>query len=163
MAGGLLLGWYRLHFQPLMLQDYEKFINRYSLPYQFFYPIERAAMALGYASLVMVLLTLGRVAKLLYAFEAVGKLALTNYLLQTLLCTWLFYGYGLGHFAKFSQAQLYFVVAELMLVQIVFSIIWLRYFNYGPAEWLLRRLSTGKWLPATLRKPTTEPSLPVLS
>jgi uncharacterized protein len=163
IAGALLLGWYRLHFQSLTLQDYEKYISRHVLPYQLFYPVERAAMAVGYASLVMVLLSLPKVSKLFYAFEAVGKLALSNYLFQTLFCTWLFYGYGLAHFAKFSQAQLYFVVAEVLLVQIVLSILWLRFFNYGPAEWLLRRLSAGKWLPVSWRKPSAEPSIPALS
>jgi uncharacterized protein len=162
-AGALLLGWYRLHFQGLALQDFEKYVSRHPLPFQFFYPVERAAMALGYASLVMVLLTLRPIAKLFYAFEAVGKLALTNYLLQTLFCTWLFYGYGLGYYAKLSQVQLYFIVAEVLLAQIVFSILWLRFFNYGPAEWLLRRLSAGKWLPASWRKPGAEPSIPALS
>ncbi|HEY1022327.1 MAG TPA: DUF418 domain-containing protein, partial [Flavisolibacter sp.] len=162
IAGAVLLGWFRLHFQVQALSDYEKYVSRQLLPANFFYPVERAAMALGYASLVMVLLTEQVFAKLLYAAEAVGKMALTNYLVQTLFCTWLFYGYGLGHYARFGQFTLYFIAAEIILVQCVFSVVWLRYYNYGPAEWLLRRLSTGKWLPASLRKPGTEPAIPAL-
>ncbi|HET7896451.1 MAG TPA: DUF418 domain-containing protein, partial [Flavisolibacter sp.] len=157
------LGWYRMHFQALALEDYEKFIQQKFLPADFFYPVERAAMALGYASLVLVLLAVRPLEKLLYVLEAAGKLALTNYLMQTLVCTCLFYGYGFGWYAHLSQFQLYFIAAELILVQSVFSVLWLRYFNYGPAEWLLRRLSSGRWLPVSMRKPVTEPSLPVLS
>ncbi|MBB1283430.1 DUF418 domain-containing protein [Flavisolibacter sp. BT320] len=162
IVGAALLGWFRLHFQVQSLTDYEKYVSRQLLPPTFFYPIERAAMALGYASLVMVLLSVRVVSKVLYAAEAVGKMALTNYLAQTLFCTWLFYGYGLGHYGRFGQYNLYFIAAEIILVQCVFSVIWLRYYNYGPAEWLLRRLSAGKWLPASLRKPQTEPIIPAL-
>ena len=162
LTGAVLLGWFRLHFQILALTDYEKFVSRQMLPANFFYPVERAATVLGYASLVMVLLSVKFFSKMLYAVEAVGKLSLTNYLAQTLFCTWLFYGYGLGHYARFSQFTLYFIAAEIMLVQCVFSIIWLRYYNYGPAEWLLRRLSAGRWLPGSWRKPTTEPVIPAL-
>jgi uncharacterized protein len=163
IIGALLLGWFRLHFQGSALEDYEKYIQQYSLPAEAFYPIERAAMGLGYVSLVMVLLSIRFFEKLLHVFEAAGKMALTNYLVQTLFCTWFFYGYGLGWYASLSQFQLYFIAAEIILVQSVFSVLWLRYFNYGPAEWLLRRLSSGKWLPASLRKPVAEPSIPALS
>lgn len=162
LGGAVLLGWFRFHFLAQTLTDYEKYVKGQLLPANFFYPIERAATALGYASLVMFLLSYRVFGKLLYVFEAVGKLALTNYLAQTLLCTWLFYGYGLGHYARFGQYNLYFIAAEIILVQCVFSVIWLRYYNYGPAEWLLRRLSAGKWLPANLRKPQTEPVIPAL-
>ncbi|NTS40135.1 DUF418 domain-containing protein [Flavisolibacter sp. BT320] len=162
LAGAVLLGWFRFHFLAQTLTDYEKYVKGQLLPANFFYPIERAATALGYASLVMFLLSYRVFGKLLYVFEAVGKLALTNYLAQTLFCTWLFYGYGLGHYARFGQYNLYFIAAEIVLVQCVFSVIWLRYYNYGPAEWLLRRLSAGKWLPASLRKPQTEPIIPAL-
>jgi uncharacterized protein len=162
LGGAVLLGWFRLHFQVQALGDYEKYVSSQLLPANLFYPVERAATALGYASLVMFLLSFRVFAKLLYVFEAVGKLALTNYLAQTLFCTWLFYGYGLGHYGRFSQYNLYFIAAEMILVQCVFSVIWLRYYHYGPAEWLLRRLSAGKWLPASLRKPRTETIIPAL-
>jgi uncharacterized protein len=58
---------------------------------------------------------------------------------------------------------LYFFVAEVLLVQMVFSVLWLRRFNYGPAEWLLRRISYGKWLPRAMRKPSAGEPLTVLS
>lgn len=161
ITGGLLLGWYRIHFQQIGMQDYTKFINRFSIPHNLFFPIERASMALGYASGVMALLSTGRIWR---GLAAAGRMALTNYLAQTLICTLFFYGYGMGYFGRLTQWQLYFFALEVAMVQVVFSVIWLRYFNYGTAEWLLRRLTSGKWLPRPFRKPSaTESPIPVLS
>jgi len=161
---GLLLGWYRLHNQQISLHDYTKYLTRHSLPFNLFFPVERGAMALGYVSTMMFLLSVNSLSRIWRAFEAVGKLALTNYLVQTIICTIFFYGYGMGYFGRLTQFQLYFFVAEVILAQVIFSVIWLRYFNYGPAEWLLRRLSSGKWLPKNFRKPSkTEQAIPVLS
>ena len=161
---GLLLGWYRLHYQQISLHDYTKYLTNHPLPYNLFFPIERGAMALGYVSITMALLSAKPLGRIWRAFEAVGKLALTNYLVQTIICTIFFYGYGMGYFARLTQFKLYFFVAEVIMVQLIFSVIWLRYFNYGPAEWLLRRLSSGKWLTAKFRKSSkTEPIIPALS
>lgn len=162
IAAGLLLGWYRLHYQRLAVQDYLKYINRYSLPYNFFFPVERALMVTGYAGIVVLLLSVGFLRRIWKAFACVGQMALTNYLLQTIICTLFFYGYGMGYFARLTQFQLYMFAADIIVVQIVFSVIWLRYFNYGPAEWLLRRLSYGKSLPRTLHNPPPG-TMPVLS
>ncbi len=164
VAGGLLLGWYRLNFEQISLRDYEKFVKTHSIPNDLFFPIERAAIALAYVSLTMALLSTRILAPIWSGLAAVGKLALTNYLVQTIICTIFFYGYGMGYFGRLSQFQLYFFAAEVVLVQIAFSVLWLRAYNYGPAEWLLRRLSAGKWLPKRFRKPSdTEPVIPVLS
>ena len=162
VTGGLLLGWYRLHYQQIALQDYVKYINRYALPHTFFFPLERAVMALAYTSFVMWFLAAGILNGLWKAFAAVGKLALTNYFIQTIICTIFFYGYGMGYYGRLTQWQLYLFAAEVIMVQIALSVIWLKYYNYGPAEWLLRRLSSGKWLSKTIRKPSaTEPATPI--
>lgn len=162
VTGGLLLGWYRLHYQQIALQDYVKYINRYALPHTFFFPLERAVMALAYTSFVMWFLAAGILNGLWKAFAAVGKLALTNYFIQTIVCTIFFYGYGMGYYGRLTQWQLYLFTAEVIMVQIALSIIWLKYYNYGPAEWLLRRLSSGKWLSKIMRKPSaTEPVIPI--
>jgi len=160
LTAGLLLGWYRLHYQQITLHDYVKYINRHVLPHTFFFPIERAAMAMGYASFVMLFLSIGFFNRLWSAFASVGKLALTNYFMQTVICTIFFYGYGMGYFGRLSQWQLYVFVAEVIMVQVIFSVIWVRHFNYGPVEWLLRRLSYGKSLTDKFRKELiTEPAI----
>ncbi len=161
---GVLLAWYRLHFQQISLQDYEKFVKNKALPHTVFFPIEKATMALGYASLVMAILRTRVFSKIFLAFGAVGKMALTNYLLQTIVCTIFFYGYGMGYFARLTQFQLYLFVTEVLLLQTIFSVLWLRRFNYGPAEWLWRRMSYGKSMSKTMRKQsTTQQPVTVLS
>jgi len=66
---------------------------------------------------------------------AVGRTAFTNYLLQTVIATTVFYGHGLGLFGSVSRVeQLGFVVA-VWAVQIVLSVLWLRRFRFGPVEW----------------------------
>jgi uncharacterized protein len=72
-------------------------------------------------------------------------MALSNYILQVVVCSLLFYGYGLGFYGRFTQWELYFLVAEISLVQIVFSVIWLRHFQKGPVEWLFYGLIYKKW------------------
>jgi uncharacterized protein len=144
---GLLAGWYRIHFQNLALADYEKYINRWIISYAQFTPIERMSLALGYASLVLALLQSAFFATCFKMFEAVGKLALTNYLLQSIFLTWFFTGFGTGSFGKLPQWQLYFLATEVILVQTVLSIFWLRLFDIGPAEWLWRCAYHKKWLP----------------
>jgi uncharacterized protein len=67
-----------------------------------------------------------------------GRMAFTNYLCQSLICTSLFYGYGLGWYAKFDRWQLMLLVGAILLVQMIFSNLWLHFFRYGPLEWFWR-------------------------
>lgn len=143
---GLLLGWFRIYFMNATLLDYEKYISRRILPFYFFFPFERAFLAFGYAALVIALLRVKFLQGLWKALAGAGRMALTNYLLQSIFLTLFFTGFGMTYFGKLQQYQLYIVVAEIWLVQSVFSILWLRYFEYGPFEWLLRCLTLGKWL-----------------
>ena len=111
-----------------------------------------AFMALGYASLVLLLLGTGPLNRLWQSFAYVGKMALSNYLLQSIVCAIFFTGFGMGYFGRLSQYQLYVIAGEICLVQIVFSLLWLRHFYYGPAEWLLRCLMYKKWLPNKINR-----------
>jgi uncharacterized protein len=97
-------------------------------------------MATGYASLLMWLLKLNVMQWLMEIFYSVGKLALTNYFLQVFIAAFWFYGYGLGFYGRYEQWELYAAVAEITLVQIVFSVLWLRYYKMGPLEWTLKSL-----------------------
>ena len=144
---GLLLGWFRLHNNQVTLQDYAKYIDKHWIPYNLFFPIEMVTMSLGYASLLLFFIGTGPLNRLWRGFAAAGRLALTNYLLQSIICTILFTGFGMGYYGRLSQPKLYIIAAEICLVQIVFSVLWLRYFHYGPAEWLLRCLVHKRWVP----------------
>lgn len=158
ITAGLLLGWLRLHNQQMTLQDYAKYIDRHWFPHRFFFPLEVASLALGYASLVQLLIGTGTLNRLWRCFAYVGRMALSNYLLQSIICTIFFTGFGMGYYARLSQYQLYLLVAEISLVQIVFSVLWLRHYQHGPAEWLLRCLVYKKWLKNSLHHTTVEGS-----
>lgn len=76
------------------------------------------------------------------SFAAMGRMAFTNYLMHTLICTTIFYGYGLGQFGAWERWQLVFVfVPALLLLQLSYSPLWLSRFRMGPAEWLWRTLT----------------------
>ena len=147
ITAGLLLGWFRLYFNNASLLDYAKYISHHALPFDLFFPFERALMAAGYAALFLYLLQLHiLLERLLASIAAVGEMALSNYLFQCIFLSLFFTGFGMTYFGKLQQYQLYLLVAEVWLVQIVFSVLWLRHFAYGPAEWLLRSLVYGKKL-----------------
>lgn len=76
---------------------------------------------------------------LVSAVACVGRMALSNYILQTLICTTLFYRFGL--FMKFDRLELLAFVIPVWVVNVAFSVIWLRYFRQGPLEWLWRQLT----------------------
>jgi len=70
-----------------------------------------------------------------------GKMALSNYLMQSLIASSVFYGYGLGLWAQWGRAHLALFVIMVFIMQVIFSHLWLRYFRYGPMEWLWRALT----------------------
>ncbi|MBJ7517575.1 MAG: DUF418 domain-containing protein [Stenotrophomonas sp.] len=102
------------------------------------------------ASLLMALGYLGWIVRARHALgwlAAPGRMALTHYLLQSLLCTWLFFGYGLGFFEQLPRAwQLVFAVA-LFALQVGISHLWLARFRHGPMEWLWRAMTYLRWPP----------------
>jgi len=147
LAAGLALAWLRVYLNCSRLADYAAYIAKKPVPYDLFFPVERILMATGYASLLVWLLRTKIFSWAGKALAAAGRMALTNYIMQTLICTFFFYGYGFGYFGRLQQWELYFFVAEVVLVQVVFSVFWLRNFKQGPLEWLWECLVYRKWLP----------------
>ncbi len=78
---------------------------------------------------------------------AVGRMAFTNYILQTVLCTWIFYGHGLSLFGEVERTGQIAIVIAVWILQLIVSPLWLRRFRFGPLEWLWRALAYGR-LPA---------------
>ena len=74
-----------------------------------------------------------------------GRMALTNYIGQSVIGALLFYGIGLGLGASFGLVQTELVVAGVYLFQMAFSRVWLRFFRFGPLEWIWRMLTYGRW------------------
>jgi len=98
-------------------------------------------MALGYLAWILRGLQSPVWARCLHWLAPAGRMALTNYLLQSIVCTLIFYGYGLGYFEQLARAwQIPFVLA-LFAVQVLLSRWWLARFRFGPAEWLWRTLT----------------------
>ncbi len=85
-------------------------------------------------------------------------MALTNYLLQSVLCTTFFYGYGLGYYGKLQLYQLGFVALAVWIVELLVSPLWLRYFRFGPMEWLWRSLTYLRVQPMRRGVVTSPPS-----
>lgn len=101
-------------------------------------------VALGYASGLILLLRAGKLARLTSALAATGRMAFTNYLMQSLLLSTLFWsGRGLGLYGELSRPAVIGIAGLLFTGQAVFSVLWLRRFSHGPLEWIWRRLSRG--------------------
>lgn len=85
--------------------------------------------------------------KILGLLTPIGKMALTNYLLQSILSFWIFYGVGFGLYGEIRPVLQIGFVLILFCLQIIGSIIWLRYFQFGPVEWLWRTITYKKIQP----------------
>jgi|SRR5690242_8342089 len=105
----------------------------------------RPVMILGWACLLALMVRPG--GRLTARVAAAGRMAFTNYLATTLICTGLFYGYGFGLYGRLSRAELYPVVAAICLGMLLWSQPWLARFRYGPLEWLWRSLARGRLQP----------------
>ena len=77
-------------------------------------------------------------------------MALTNYLMHTVVCVIIFYGYGFGQFGKMGAGKATLIAFAIFVIQIPLSALWLKYFAYGPTEWIWRQLTYRKRLPLRL-------------
>ncbi len=100
-------------------------------------------LALGYLALLLLAWQTAVGRACLSWLAPVGRMALTNYLLQSVVCSLVFYGYGLGHWGIPRAQQAVFCFA-LFGAQVILSAAWLRYFRFGPMEWVWRRLTYGR-------------------
>ena len=103
------------------------------------------AVGLGWIGLVMLLCRAGWRAT---AVAAVGRTALSNYLLQTIICTTIFYGHGLGLFGRVDRVGQLLVVLGIWVGQLAWSVWWTRRFAVGPVEWMWRSAARGALLPS---------------
>lgn len=114
------------------------------------YQFSRLAMVAGHVALVLSVIKLGLFQWLQRGFAAAGQMALSNYIGQTLICSFIFYGFGLGLYGQFERYQLYLLVAAIAAAEMVFSVIWLSQFRFGPLEWVWRSLTYWKRQPMRL-------------
>ena len=93
---------------------------------------------LGYVALVMLLVQSGWIPELTVRLAAAGRMALTNYITQSLICTLVFYGHGLGLFERVAAPGRIGIVVAIWALQLAWSPWWLKRFRFGPLEWLWR-------------------------
>ena len=105
------------------------------------------ALCLAYASGIMLLARQRAWRARLMVFAPVGRAALSNYLFQTLVCTTIFYSYGLGLYGQVGPAAGIVLTVAIFGVQVGLSRWWLGRFRYGPVEWLWRSLTYGRAQP----------------
>lgn len=102
-------------------------------------------MAAGYLGLLVRLLDSPKWHKILAKCAPMGRMALTNYIMHSVILTTIFYGYAGGFYGEISRAPQMLIVLAIVLIQILLSSWWLKHFQFGPLEWLWRSLTYRKW------------------
>jgi uncharacterized protein len=145
---GIVLGYIVfVEGQTKMMLNFTAYIDAWRSPHFMLYDVRRLLISLGHASLLMLIFRSGILKWLMRALANVGQMAFTNYLMQSIICTWVFYGYGADFYNRLRFHQVYYVVFAIWIFQIIFSAIWLRYFRFGPFEWVWRSLTYWKRQP----------------
>jgi len=110
------------------------------------------ALGICYACGIALAYSSGRAKTVLSALAPLGRMALTNYLMQSVICCFIFKSYGFGLFGFVSPMYFTMIGISISIVQIVYSHWWLSRYQYGPAEWLWRSLTYGKRQPMSIEK-----------
>ena len=132
---------------PVILYGtYRDFAARWDFRYSFFYGMQinywaSLLVSLGWIGAVMLVCRSRQLAPVTRRLASIGRMAFTNYILQTVACTTIFYGHGLGLFGQVDRLHQFGIVLAIWVVQLVVSPIWMRYFLFGPLEWLWRSLT----------------------
>jgi uncharacterized protein len=151
MLVGYALGFALVFFrtQYLLRHDFDWLAQ--DVGYIIYIP-ERISLALGHIGLLC-LISRSRVLHLLkVSLAAVGRMAFSNYIMHSIICTLLFYGYGFSLYGSLDLSSLMWVVGAIWLLQLIISPLWLRYFRFGPLEWMWRSLTYWKRQPMFVNK-----------
>ncbi|GAA4270565.1 DUF418 domain-containing protein [Hyunsoonleella aestuarii] len=138
-----------LEAQLILESNFDKLImHKAAMTYQ----IGRLFTTMGHIGLFMLFIKSGILGFLQKALAAVGRMALTNYLMHSVITSILFYGFGFALFGTLQRYELYYIVGSIWVFQLITSPIWLKYFQYGPVEWLWRSLTYQKKQPFKIDK-----------
>ena len=116
------------------------------------YSLNVVPLSLAYTSTFALWYNDRKMKKLFDVFKPAGRMALTNYIMQSIICVLLYHGIGFGLGSKVGPAVFIPLAVVIFIIQIMYSYIWFRYFNYGPLEWIWRMLTYGKYLPMIKQK-----------
>jgi len=115
------------------------------------YQIGRLLVTMGHVGLFMLFIKSGILKFLQRSLAAVGRMALSNYLMHSIVTSIIFYGDGFALYGELQRYQLYYIVGAIWIFQLIVSPIWLKYFSYGPAEWIWRSLTYHKIQPFRIK------------
>lgn len=138
-SASLLYAWSAMNEHPLGL-----------VGHTFLYTISIYPLGMAYVAGFSLYYVRNRERRIFRWLAAPGRMALTNYIGQSVWGMLIFYGIGFGMGTDMGLVYVLLIATGVYLVEVMFSLIWLHYFRYGPLEWIWRMLSYGKWLP--LRK-----------
>ena len=128
-----------LNFKNQWIMEFSMFLGE-----QFNY-VGSVGTALGYTGLLMLISKSEGCAGIKSRFSAVGRMAFTNYILMTLICTFLFYGHGLGLYGSVERKFQVIIVLAIWILIMIISPLWLKRFRFGPLERIWRALTYGRW------------------
>jgi uncharacterized protein len=109
--------------------------------------LDRVGRSVGILGTIMLLYKSGWFTWFFATLRPVGQMALTNYLSQSLICGLIFNGFAFGLFGRLQRYEIYLVVLAIWAFQIILCNVWMRYFFYGPCEWVWRSLTYWKRQP----------------
>jgi len=144
---GLPVAWMIFDRYWMGFGSQSRYVDAWSVSHDVFAELRRIPLTLGHASLIMLIFRSKAVPWLMRALSNVGQMAFSNYLMQSIICTFFFYGYGFGNYNKLRFHEIYYVVFSVWIFQLIFSSIWLRFFRFGPFEWVWRSLTYWKKQP----------------
>lgn len=144
LAIGLLLSYFRL--SEILHYKFNRFEATKNIAFEY-YEISRFFRSVGIFGFIMVLYKSGLFKWFFALMRPVGQMAFSNYLMQSIICGLYFFGVGFGKYGSLQRYELYYVVLVVWAFQIIFSHIWLRFFRFGPFEWLWRSLTYWKRQP----------------
>ena len=141
---GLLLSWAKIRL--MLHHEFNRFEFTKTASFDFS-EVSRVFRSLGIFALILLLFK-SELFKWFFALmKPVGRMAFTNYVTQSILMGLFFYGIGFGMFGKLQRFEIYYVIGITWVIQIVWSHLWLRYFQFGPFEWVWRQLTYWKTFP----------------
>ncbi|MEO7211445.1 DUF418 domain-containing protein [Mucilaginibacter sp.] len=127
--------------------DEKNIPNAWGLVDSVLYAISVVPLCLAYVSAICLFWIRTKGSNKWQLLAPVGRMALTNYLMQTILSIIIFYGLGFGVAGKIGPAVFFPIAFAIYIGQVIYSNWWFKHFNYGPMEWLWRQLTYGKRLP----------------
>jgi uncharacterized protein len=148
------LGEFRRHFMiaaivgigagaGLMTLDERGFLAHLGAAQIYLMNLAPVMVALGYGAAILALTQVPAAARWLRAFAPIGRMAFTNYLMQSTVFAFIFFGYGLGQFGHMRATPAFALGVAVFVLQMLFSAWWLQRYRFGPVEWLWRTLMYG--------------------